>query len=186
MREPAVLPIMAMSIGNGITLTIQVPRRSRLPRSAATLQNCNLYNGWCNTSASLALSAVEPVSGYSITLIEGSNSGQPISCSAGANCNVTLKQGSNSLTYWAHSTFGDTTAAGSLTTKVDSVAPAISNTITGTPWKQWMVCLPGIHLCQCRRYHLRFGKRTDLRKRRSLAIEHIPGRWNIYTQLQGH
>ena len=99
---------------------------------SGTLQNCNLYNGWCNTAAYLGLSAVEPVSGYSITNIEGTNSGQPISCSAGANCNVTLKQGNNSLTYWAHSTFGDTTAAGSLTTNVDSVAPAISNTITGT------------------------------------------------------
>ena len=100
---------------------------------SGTLQNCNAYNGWCNTSAYLALSAVEPVSGYSITLIEGTNNGQPISCSAGVNCNVALKQGNNNLSYWAHSTFGDTTAAGSLTTKVDSIAPSISNTITGTP-----------------------------------------------------
>jgi hypothetical protein len=97
-----------------------------------TLQGCTLYNGWCNTNPTLALSASEPVAGYSITNIEGIRNGAAFTCPVGTNCSQSLVQGANNFTYWAHSTLGDTTAASTLSANVDTVAPTVNSLISGT------------------------------------------------------
>src|SRR5829696_9456514 len=52
-----------------------------------TLQNCTENNGWCLTTPQLSLSAVEPVSGYSIFAIEGSLNGLTFGC-LNSSCDV--------------------------------------------------------------------------------------------------
>jgi hypothetical protein len=82
-------------------------------------------DGWCTGAASLSVSASEPVGGYSITVIEGSHNGSGFSC-PGASCEVALSEGQNDFTFWAHSTFGDTSSMGSASGKVDSQPPQVS------------------------------------------------------------
>src|SRR5688500_8161908 len=94
------------------------------------LQNCTLQNGWCITPPQLSLSGLEPVAGYYIFGIEGTLNGQSFACT-NANCNVPLIQGNNNLTYWALSSFGDSSTMGALTTKVDSQLPVITASLTG-------------------------------------------------------
>src|SRR5688572_11620816 len=74
---------------------------------SSSLQNCSLNNGWCNTAPSLAVNAIEPVPGYNILAIEGTLNGQSFAC-AGTTCSVPLGEGNNSFTYWALSSWGDT------------------------------------------------------------------------------
>jgi hypothetical protein len=62
-----------------------------------------ITNGWCAGSAQLVLSASEPVSGQSITLIEGTRNGVTFAC-PGAACSVPLSDGQNDFTFWALST----------------------------------------------------------------------------------
>ncbi|HTX90622.1 MAG TPA: hypothetical protein VMC09_05330, partial [Anaerolineales bacterium] len=89
-------------------------------------------NGWCRGSASLTLTGTEPVSGYQITAIEGKlNGATPFLCS-GASCTLALPEGQDDLTFWALSSFGDSSLMGSASAKVDSVAPALNATLTGT------------------------------------------------------
>jgi len=95
------------------------------------LQNCTLSNGWCNTSAKLFLSGAEPLSGYSITTIEGSLNGLPFACS-GANCTVPLSEGNNSFTFWALSSYGDSSTQGTVTAKVDTVSPNVGMGVSGS------------------------------------------------------
>lgn len=95
------------------------------------LQSCTLQNGWCSTPPQLSLSGVEPVPGYNIFSIEGTLNGQSFACT-NANCNVPLSQGNNNLTYWALSSFGDSSTMGTLTAKVDSQLPSITASISGT------------------------------------------------------
>jgi hypothetical protein len=60
--------------------------------------NCSLAgnDGWCVGTASLSVSASEPVGGYSITLIEGTHNGSGFSC-PGASCEVALSAGQSHL-----------------------------------------------------------------------------------------
>ena len=95
------------------------------------LQNCTLSNGWCNTSAKLFLSGTEPLSGYSITAIEGSLNGLTFAC-AGATCSVPLNEGNNSFNFWALSSYGDSSTLGTFTAKVDTVSPNISMSVSGS------------------------------------------------------
>jgi hypothetical protein len=99
---------------------------------SGTLQGCTLYNGWCNTAPTLGLIASEPVAGYSIANIEGTRNGVTFTCPPGTNCNQPLGQGNNTFSYWAHSTFGDTSVSSTLTAKVDTLAPTVDNVISGT------------------------------------------------------
>ena len=96
-----------------------------------SLQNCTSNNGWCNTAPKLSLSGVEPVAGYNILAIEGTLNGQTFACS-GANCSVSLSEGNNSFTFWALSSWGDSSEMGTFTTKVDSQMPSITGTLSGT------------------------------------------------------
>jgi hypothetical protein len=92
---------------------------------AGALQNCNLVDGWCVTSPTLHLIANEPVAGESILLIEGSRNGQPFACSATV-CDVPLLEGSNEFSFWALSSWGDSSQMGSLSALVDSLGPDLS------------------------------------------------------------
>ena len=98
---------------------------------SGSLQNCTLNNGWCITAPRLSLSGNEPLSGYNIFALEGSLNGQTFACPT-ANCSVPLKQGNNNFTYWALSSWGDSSVMGALNAKVDSQLPNITGTFTGT------------------------------------------------------
>ena len=98
---------------------------------SGSLQSCTANNGWCTTSPQLALSGSEPVSGYRIIAIEGTLGGQSFACS-GISCSVPLNEGNNNFTYWALSSWGDSSTMGSLTAKVDSRPPTISGSFSGT------------------------------------------------------
>ena len=95
------------------------------------LQNCTLNNGWCITVPQLSMSGAEPVSGYNIIAIEGSINGQTFAC-ANSSCSVPLFEGNNNLSYWALSSWGDSSFMGTLTAKVDSQAPNITGALSGT------------------------------------------------------
>ena len=87
--------------------------------------------GWCRGGAELSLSGSEPLSGYSILSLEGTRNGEPFACS-GAACGVPLLEGNNAFTFWARSTYGDTSFAGSAGGKLDSTAPSISGGLSGS------------------------------------------------------
>lgn len=92
---------------------------------AGALQNCSLIDGWCTSSPTLQLTAFEPVAGESITLIEGTRNGEPFACS-GTACDVPLLEGTNEFSFWALSTWGDSSQMGSLSALVDSLGPTLS------------------------------------------------------------
>ena len=94
------------------------------------LQNCTQSNGWCISIPQLSLTADEPVPGYAILGIEGTWNNQLFAC-PGANCSVPLSEGDNNLTFWAHSSWTDTSTLGSLSTRVDSQQPVISGVLSG-------------------------------------------------------
>ncbi|MCC6298613.1 MAG: Ig-like domain repeat protein [Anaerolineales bacterium] len=98
---------------------------------ASALQNCTLNNGWCNTAPQLDLTATEPVSGYNILAIEGSLNGQTFACS-GATCSVPLNEGANDFTFWALSSWGDSSQMGTLSANVDTVSPSAGLDITAS------------------------------------------------------
>jgi hypothetical protein len=79
-------------------------------------------NGWCIGEARLDLSASEPLSGYSITGIESS---QGMLC-GGDSCTWTFPEGRTSLSFWALSSYGDTSTQASASMDVDTVPPAVS------------------------------------------------------------
>lgn len=113
-----------------------------------SLQNCNLNNGWCNTTPELLLNGTEPLSGYNILAIEGSLNGQSFACS-GPNCNVPLGDGNNEFTFWALSSWGDSSEMGSFSTQVDTIPPTLgldinaSNGINGWYVSQTSVTATG-------------------------------------------
>ena len=96
-----------------------------------SLQNCNLNNGWCNTTPELILNGVEPLSGYDILAVEGSFNGQFFACQ-GSNCSVPLNEGNNVFNFWALSSWGDSSEMGSLTASVDTIPPTLGLGITAS------------------------------------------------------
>ena len=96
-----------------------------------TLQNCTLQNGWCVTSPGLELSASEPLTGYNILAIEGSYNGNTFACPNGS-CSIPLNEGDNNFTYWALSSWGDSSTMGTLSAIVDTVPPNIGLDISGS------------------------------------------------------
>jgi hypothetical protein len=100
---------------------------------AGELQDCDPVNGWCTSDPTLHLTGFEPVPGEAITLIEGTRNGEGFAC-PGSVCDVPLLQGENSFTFWALSTWGDSSQMGALFAKVDSVAPSI---LIPDTWKIW-------------------------------------------------
>lgn len=92
---------------------------------SGSVMSCGGHGGWCGGSAYVSISGNDPLEGYSITAIEGTHNGGGFSC-GGASCQVSLAEGSNSLTYWAVSSYGDTSGKGSLSVNVDSGVPNLS------------------------------------------------------------
>ncbi len=66
-----------------------------------------------------------------IILIEGTRNGEQFACPA-VTCTVPMLEGSNALTFWAISTYGDSSRMGTLTVLQDTQAPQISAGISGT------------------------------------------------------
>ncbi|HEX9680494.1 MAG TPA: Ig-like domain-containing protein, partial [Anaerolineales bacterium] len=100
-------------------------RTTTLPSASVSdeLRNCSLHQGWCSTEPSLHLMGGEPLAGYEITGIEGTRNGEPFFC-AGDECNVSLLEGENAFTFWALSSYGDSSLMGSLSAKVDATPPS--------------------------------------------------------------
>src|SRR3990170_4158377 len=88
------------------------------------------YAGWCLSTAALSLSGSEPLSGYSILALEGTGNGETFACPGGA-CAVPLLEGSSDFTYWAISSWGDTSQMGTTSGRLDTQPPAISGSISG-------------------------------------------------------
>jgi hypothetical protein len=100
-----------------------------------SIQNCILQNGWCATiSPQLILNANEPLAylGFNIRLIEGTLNGVTFACPEGAtSCSITLNEGDNNFSYWALSTWGDSSLMGSSAARVDTIAPNVGVDVSG-------------------------------------------------------
>jgi len=91
---------------------------------SSDLQGCTLVDGWCTDTPTLHLVGTEPVTGETITLIEGTRNGEPFAC-PGAVCDVPLVQGGNQFSFWALSSWGDSSQMGTLSAQVDSKGPTV-------------------------------------------------------------
>ena len=89
--------------------------------SGTAICNSPGNNGWCRAGV-LSLSSNEPVGGYYITGIEG----DPGMLCGGAVCAWGFPQGYTNLSFWALSSFGDSSYASSASMYLDSVAPALT------------------------------------------------------------
>ena len=88
--------------------------------------------GWCRSDADLVLLGSEPLSGYEILALEWTHNGATFACS-GAACEVSLVEGGNNFSFWAVSSYGDTSNMGSASGSVDSEDPSLSGSASGTP-----------------------------------------------------
>jgi hypothetical protein len=104
---------------------------------AGDLLNCVAGSGgWCLSSPTLHLTADEPLTGYAILAIEGSRGADPFAC-PGSVCDVPLTEGENAFTYWALSSYGDSSRMGSLTAWVDTVPPTSAFTSPAEGSQVW-------------------------------------------------
>ncbi|MEW6569278.1 MAG: hypothetical protein AB1449_14170, partial [Chloroflexota bacterium] len=87
--------------------------------------------GWCRGGAELSLSGSEPLAGYTILALEGTRNGETFAC-PGSSCSVPLLEGINDFTFWALSSWGDSSRMGTAGGRLDSGAPVISGEVTGT------------------------------------------------------
>lgn len=87
------------------------------------LRDCSLHGGWCSGEPTLHLTGVEPLAGYEITGVEGTRNGEPFFC-AGDACDVPLLEGENTFSFWALSSYGDSSLMGTLSARVDSSPPS--------------------------------------------------------------
>lgn len=110
------------------------------PATVSGAAGCTLVgnNGWCRNGATVSLSASEPVAGYRITWLEGNQGAGDFSLcdpadASSVNCTWPAGDGNRSLSFWAHSTFGDTSEMGSVNLKVDGTNPTAGLVIGATP-----------------------------------------------------
>jgi hypothetical protein len=90
---------------------------------SGSLAGCTLQNGWCVTSLSLNLQGTEPLTGYEIVALEGTRNSDPFAC-PGDSCDVPLLEGANDFSFWALSSYVDSSTMGSLSAQIDTVPPA--------------------------------------------------------------
>jgi hypothetical protein len=90
----------------------QISAKLPAPSVQVTLENCNpVYSSStsiCENEPILVLTGLEPLSGYTITGIEGLYEGQPFNC--GAECRLRLPVTNEdifTLQFWAYSSYGD-------------------------------------------------------------------------------
>lgn len=113
---------------SGCEEAFQTERRTAtLPEAAvsADLRGCSLHGGWCPAESVLHLLGAEPLAGYEITGIEGTRNSEAFFC-AGAQCDVTALEGENNFTFWALSSYGDSSLMGTLSARVDTTPPTIA------------------------------------------------------------
>lgn len=88
-------------------------------------------NGWCRGGGALSLSGSEPLSGYEILALEGTRNGQGFAC-PGSTCALPLPEGSSDFTFWAVSSWGDTSLMGTAGGRQDSQPPVLNWQVSGT------------------------------------------------------
>ncbi len=106
-----------------------------LPPATVTGEvQCTGQNGWCQDGAVVHITGQEPLSGYTITGIEGTRDGVQFAC-PGAVCDVPVSgNGTHTVTYWALSSYGDTSEQGTQQVKVDADAPQMTYSLApGSP-----------------------------------------------------
>ena len=105
---------------------------SHPPATVAGSLSCTLgLGGWCVSAATVTVSGSEPVAGYSITSIQGTDAGAPYSQpGALAVFNFGDTPGRR-LTYQAFSSYGDSSYTGSTLLRVDTTAPNVSAAVSG-------------------------------------------------------
>ena len=79
----------------------------------------------------LSLNGSEPLAGYGILAVEGSLNGQTFACS-GSVCDVPLNEGNNDFTFWALSSYGDSSEMGTFSAKVDTAPPNVGLDVIGS------------------------------------------------------
>jgi hypothetical protein len=87
-------------------------------------------NGWCRGPASLEINSSEPIPGFNILTVEGTRNGAAFACS-GSTCSVPLLEGQNNFTYWALSSWGDSSGMGTAGGSVDTQPPSINGSLSG-------------------------------------------------------
>lgn len=92
---------------------------------SGSIVGCGGTGGWCGANAYVMIRGNEPLDGYSITAIQGYKNGAGFSC-GGSTCDVNLSEGGNTITFWAVSSYGDTSAVGKISVNVDKQPPGIS------------------------------------------------------------
>jgi len=90
----------------------QISTKLPPPTMQVSLENCNPVftssTSICEFEPILVLTGFEPLSGYTITGIEGNYEGQPFNC--GAVCRLRLPETNENVTtiqFWAYSSYGD-------------------------------------------------------------------------------
>jgi hypothetical protein len=86
---------------------------------------------WCRGGGHLSLSGSEPLAGYEILALEGTHNGTNFACE-GASCSISLLEGGNDFSFWALSSYGDTSNMGSANAGLDSQDPSLSGSVSGT------------------------------------------------------
>lgn len=88
--------------------------------------------GWCRSGGALTINSSEPMDGEKIIAIEGLRNGTNFACAKKATCTLALLEGSNTFSFWAVSSYGDTSLKDSASLKQDSQAPAVNGSLSGT------------------------------------------------------
>ncbi len=116
----------------GVTVVSHTVTVTDPEATVSSVTNCTAWGdaSWCTQQASVSITATEPMPEDQIILIEGTRNGEQFACPA-ASCTVPMLEGSNALTFWAISTYGDSSRMGTLTVLQDTQAPQISAGISG-------------------------------------------------------
>ncbi len=88
-------------------------------------------NGWCRSAATLTLTGHEPLAGYAITSLQGERDAVPFAMFGDTATLVIGDTAGTTVTYRAHSSFGDSSYPGATTVRVDTTAPTVSVAIAG-------------------------------------------------------
>ncbi|HRN49716.1 MAG TPA: hypothetical protein PLC52_01255 [Anaerolineales bacterium] len=129
------------TLGTSIIQTIRHETHFHPEASVSSSVQCaqDGNGGWCIGAGALVLGAHEPLASYSILGIEGSLDGDPFFCVSTA-CNLPGSPGVSSASFWAISSYGDTSQMGSATLSIDDDFPSIVGLVSGLQGKSgWYV-----------------------------------------------
>ena len=118
------------------TVTVTDPEAT-----ASSSVNCSVWGdaSWCTQPANTVITAHEPMPANQIILVEGTRNGETFACS-GTSCTVPMLEGSNALTYWAISDYGDSSRMGNRMVLQDTQTPQINASLSGTAGQNgWFV-----------------------------------------------